>query len=124
MIKKVGQRKRATSDPAAAERLIGPEPTLSLSRRGGVDDWLVGRTYRVRARCGNGGKVFWKMIGYPGLPATLARDMVEFRDKRRSRRKRLRPRIMGSRRVLHAPRFVLTGESKGRNLIRRCRLIT
>ena len=53
--------------------------------------------------------MFWKMIGYPGLPATLARDMVEFRDKRRSRPKRLGPRIMGSRRVLHAPRFVLTG---------------
>jgi gluconate 2-dehydrogenase gamma chain len=30
---------------------------------------------------GNGGKVFWKMIGYPGLPATHARDMVEFRGK-------------------------------------------
>ena len=79
---------------------------------------------QVFVGCGNGGKVFWKMIGYPGLPATLARDMVEFRDKRRSRPKRLRPRIMGSRRVLHAPRFVLTGESKGRNLIRRCRLNT
>jgi gluconate 2-dehydrogenase gamma chain len=28
---------------------------------------------------GNHGKVFWRMIGYPGLPATHARDMVEFR---------------------------------------------
>jgi gluconate 2-dehydrogenase gamma chain len=30
---------------------------------------------------GNVGKVFWKMIGYPGLPATHAQDMVEFRGK-------------------------------------------
>jgi len=30
---------------------------------------------------GNVGKVFWKMIGYPGLPATHARDMTEFRGK-------------------------------------------
>jgi len=30
---------------------------------------------------GNVGKVFWKMIGYPGLPATHTHDMVEFRGK-------------------------------------------
>jgi gluconate 2-dehydrogenase gamma chain len=30
---------------------------------------------------GNNGKVFWRMIGYPGLPATHTRDMVEFRGK-------------------------------------------
>jgi len=30
---------------------------------------------------GNYNKVFWKMIGYPGLPATHTRDMVEFRGK-------------------------------------------
>jgi gluconate 2-dehydrogenase gamma chain len=30
---------------------------------------------------GNADKVFWRMIGYPGLPATHARDMVEFRGK-------------------------------------------
>jgi gluconate 2-dehydrogenase gamma chain len=30
---------------------------------------------------GNANKVFWQMIGYPGLPATHARDMVEFRGK-------------------------------------------
>jgi len=30
---------------------------------------------------GNAGKVFWKMIGYPGLPATHTRDMLEFRGK-------------------------------------------
>ena len=30
---------------------------------------------------GNVGKVFWKMIGYPGLPATHTRDMTEFRGK-------------------------------------------
>lgn len=30
---------------------------------------------------GNNGKVFWRMVGYPGLPAIHARDMVEFRGK-------------------------------------------
>jgi gluconate 2-dehydrogenase gamma chain len=30
---------------------------------------------------GNAGKVFWRMIGYPGLPAVHAEDMVEFRGK-------------------------------------------
>jgi gluconate 2-dehydrogenase gamma chain len=30
---------------------------------------------------GNGDKVFWRMIGYPGLPATHTRDMVEYRGK-------------------------------------------
>jgi hypothetical protein len=30
---------------------------------------------------GNVGKVFWKMIGYPGLPATHAQDMLDFRGK-------------------------------------------
>jgi gluconate 2-dehydrogenase gamma chain len=30
---------------------------------------------------GNRNKVFWKMIGYPGLPANHALDMVEFRGK-------------------------------------------
>jgi gluconate 2-dehydrogenase gamma chain len=30
---------------------------------------------------GNQGKVFWKMIGYPGLPATHSLDMVRYRGK-------------------------------------------
>jgi gluconate 2-dehydrogenase gamma chain len=30
---------------------------------------------------GNVGKTFWKMIGYPGLPATHAQDMLDFRGK-------------------------------------------
>jgi gluconate 2-dehydrogenase gamma chain len=30
---------------------------------------------------GNADKVFWRMIGYPGLPATHQRDIVEFRGK-------------------------------------------
>jgi gluconate 2-dehydrogenase gamma chain len=30
---------------------------------------------------GNSDKVFWRMIGYPGLPATHTRDMVEYRGK-------------------------------------------
>ena len=31
---------------------------------------------------GNYNKVFWKMLGYPGLPATHALDMVQYRGKR------------------------------------------
>ena len=30
---------------------------------------------------GNVGKVFWKAIGYPGLPAVYSQDMVDFRGK-------------------------------------------
>ena len=30
---------------------------------------------------GNHNKVFWRMIGYPGLPALHTQDMVEFRGK-------------------------------------------
>jgi gluconate 2-dehydrogenase gamma chain len=30
---------------------------------------------------GNADKVFWRMIGYPGLPATHQRDIVEYRGK-------------------------------------------
>jgi gluconate 2-dehydrogenase gamma chain len=30
---------------------------------------------------GNVGKVFWKAIGYPGLPAVHSQDMVDFRGK-------------------------------------------
>ena len=30
---------------------------------------------------GNRGKTFWKLIGYPGLPATHSQDMVLFRGK-------------------------------------------
>jgi gluconate 2-dehydrogenase gamma chain len=30
---------------------------------------------------GNGNKVFWRMIGYPGLPATHQRDIVTYRGK-------------------------------------------
>ena len=31
---------------------------------------------------GNRGKASWKMIGYPGLPATYRGDVVTFRGKR------------------------------------------
>jgi len=30
---------------------------------------------------GNAGKVFWKLLGYPGLPATNALNVVQFRNK-------------------------------------------
>jgi gluconate 2-dehydrogenase gamma chain len=30
---------------------------------------------------GNVDKVFWKVIGYPGLPAVHSQDMIDFRGK-------------------------------------------
>ncbi len=30
---------------------------------------------------GNADKIFWKMIGYPGLPATNATNMIQYRGK-------------------------------------------
>ncbi|MFT7773591.1 gluconate 2-dehydrogenase subunit 3 family protein [Roseateles sp.] len=30
---------------------------------------------------GNAGKVFWKLVGYPGLPATHAIDVIQYRGK-------------------------------------------
>lgn len=54
-----------------------------------LGDWFNGLVYPLFEQAcfadplygGNNNKVFWKMLGYPGLPATHANDMVEFRGK-------------------------------------------
>jgi gluconate 2-dehydrogenase gamma chain len=54
-----------------------------------LDSWFNDLVYALFVQAcfadpiygGNRNKVFWKVIGYPGLPATHARDMVEFRGK-------------------------------------------
>ncbi len=60
------------------------EPRFSLG------EWFNGLVYPLFEQAcyadpiygGNNNKIFWKMIGYPGLPATHTNDMVEFRGKR------------------------------------------
>jgi gluconate 2-dehydrogenase gamma chain len=59
------------------------DPSLPL------DSWFNELIYPLFAQAcfadpiygGNYNKVFWKMIGYPGLPATHTVDMVQFRGK-------------------------------------------
>lgn len=54
-----------------------------------LGDWFNGLVYPLFEQAcfadpmygGNNNKIFWKMIGYPGLPATHANDMVEFRGR-------------------------------------------
>jgi gluconate 2-dehydrogenase gamma chain len=54
-----------------------------------LGQWFNGLVYPLFAQAcfadpiygGNHDKVFWRMIGYPGLPATHRTDMVEFRGK-------------------------------------------
>lgn len=78
-------------DAASAEALLheleagaSPDPqssTVSLA------DWFNALVYPLFVQAcfadplygGNHGKVFWRMIGYPGLPATHALDMIKYR---------------------------------------------
>jgi len=62
---------------------IAPDSAVSLA------DWFNALVYPLFVQAcfadplygGNHDKVFWKMIGYPGLPATHALDMVQYRGK-------------------------------------------
>ncbi len=78
-------------DPASADALLqeieaggdqnGQASTVSLA------DWFNALVYPLFVQAcfadplygGNHGKVFWKMVGYPGLPATHALDMIRYR---------------------------------------------
>jgi gluconate 2-dehydrogenase gamma chain len=68
-------------EAVAADRVPAGELSLAL--------WFNAVIYRLFAEgCfadpmygGNRNAVFWKMIGYPGLPATHTLDMVQFRGK-------------------------------------------
>lgn len=54
-----------------------------------LGQWFSGLVYPLFAQAcfadpiygGNRDKVFWRMVGYPGLPATHRNDMVDFRGK-------------------------------------------
>jgi gluconate 2-dehydrogenase gamma chain len=54
-----------------------------------LDSWFNALVYPLFVQAcfsdplygGNYNKVFWKMLGYPGLPATHALDMVQYRGK-------------------------------------------
>jgi len=78
-------------DAASADALLheieagggqgGQASTVSLA------DWFNALVYPLFVQAcfadplygGNHGKVFWKMVGYPGLPATHALDMIRYR---------------------------------------------
>ncbi len=65
----------------AAGRVGAPQAPLEL--------WFNELVYPLFAQAcfadplygGNNDKVFWKMVGYPGLPATHTLDMVQYRGK-------------------------------------------
>src|SRR5258706_15583374 len=65
----------------AGGRVSVPQVPLAL--------WFIELVYPLFAQAcfadplygGNNDKVFWKMIGYPGLPATHTLDMVQYRGK-------------------------------------------
>lgn len=76
--------------PADADLFLNDLSTGKISDpRVPLSEWFNGLAYPLFMQAcfadpiygGNNGKVFWQMIGYPGLPATHARDMVEFRGK-------------------------------------------
>jgi gluconate 2-dehydrogenase gamma chain len=68
-------------DDLGASKVAGATPPLG--------PWFNELVYPLFAQAcfadpiygGNVGKVFWKMVGYPGLPATHTVDMVQFRGK-------------------------------------------
>ena len=68
-------------DDLGASRIVDATPPLG--------PWFNDLVYPLFAQAcfadpiygGNVGKVFWKMVGYPGLPATHTIDMVQFRGK-------------------------------------------
>ena len=65
----------------ASGKVSAPELSLASWFNDLVYPLFVQACFSDPIYSGNYNKVFWKMIGYPGLPATHARDMVEFRGK-------------------------------------------
>lgn len=65
----------------AAGKVTDPRVPLDLWFNGLVYPLFVQACYADPIYGGNHDKVFWRMIGYPGLPATHQRDMVAFRGK-------------------------------------------
>jgi gluconate 2-dehydrogenase gamma chain len=62
-------------------KISDPEVPLGLWFNGLVYPLFVQACFADPIYGGNNGKIFWRMIGYPGLPATHGRDMTAFRGK-------------------------------------------
>jgi len=61
---------------------------LTLAHSPSPEEDYIGITQQLTQACyadplygGNRGKVFWKLIGYPGLPAFHTQNMVTYRGK-------------------------------------------
>jgi gluconate 2-dehydrogenase gamma chain len=65
----------------AAGKVTDPRVSLGMWFNDLVYPLFVQACFADPMYGGNGDKVFWRMIGYPGLPATHQRHMVEFRGK-------------------------------------------
>jgi gluconate 2-dehydrogenase gamma chain len=65
----------------AGGKVTDPRVPLDLWFNGLVYPLFVQACYADPIYGGNHDKVFWRMIGYPGLPATHQRDMVAFRGR-------------------------------------------
>ncbi len=65
----------------AADRVPAAEPPLALWFNTVIYRLFVEGCFADPMYGGNRNAVFWKMIGYPGLPATHTLDMVKYRGK-------------------------------------------
>lgn len=65
----------------ASDKLPHPRVPLAVWFNDLVYPLFVQACFADPVYGGNRNKVFWRMIGYPGLPANHARDMVEFRGR-------------------------------------------
>jgi gluconate 2-dehydrogenase gamma chain len=65
----------------AAGKVTDPRVPLGLWFNGLVYPLFTQACFADPIYGGNGDKVFWRMIGYPGLPATHRGDMVQYRGK-------------------------------------------
>jgi gluconate 2-dehydrogenase gamma chain len=76
-------------EPAQAEALLHEVESGKLEAPVPLRDWFKVIVYPLFVQScfadpvygGNHDKVFWKMLGYPGLPATHAQDIVRYRGK-------------------------------------------
>jgi len=70
-------------------KAIAAGKVTNAGGRIGLADWFNRLVYPLFCEAcfadplygGNGDKTFWKLIGYPGLPATHTNDVVQFRGK-------------------------------------------
>ncbi len=72
---------RAFLDDLGASKITGTTPSLGPWFNELVYPLFTQACFADPIYGGNVGKVFWKMVGYPGLPATHTVDMVQFRGK-------------------------------------------